>query len=122
MMRPSVASFPLLFQEMLKKVRDGTEMNSSIDLAHPLSSNWFQKFCAGIGANQKLRPHRPVLASQSCLFTKVENFQIKHRGPMEVAKNKLFCSSSRLSDFLKIYMKIPCGGLGEITFTNIIAL
>lgn len=99
MMCHPMASFSLLFQEMMKKVKDRTEMKSSIDLAHPLSSNWFQKFCAGTGANQRLRPNHPVLATQFCLFTKVENFQIKHRGPIEVAKNKLFCSSSRFFYF-----------------------
>lgn len=63
-------------------------MKHSINLAHPLSSNGFQKFCAAIGANQRLRPKYPSLATQFCLFTKVENFQIKHRGPVKFAEDR----------------------------------
>ena len=53
---------------MQKKVTEGIEMKRFINFAHSLSSNWFQKFHAGIEANQRWRAKHPVLATQSSVF------------------------------------------------------
>jgi hypothetical protein len=57
-----------LLQEMEREVRKGMQKKICSKLAHPLSKYQVQKFCVGIGANQRLRPNYPVLTTQNFYF------------------------------------------------------
>lgn len=86
---------------------------SCIHLDQHLPSHWVQKFCVGIGANQRLWPNYPILTTQSSVLSLKWNFSPERS--TEVQLNSLKTSPSFFNAF---WVLVPHSSLEELVSTN----